>query len=382
MKLLIYEANSGFTSYTKPLANAISERDGMSVSLMTSKGNKELNGISPCVSVLCDLDEYKAGLRHGSVRWLIDRMLVSWRNILHRNRVVAKSDYDVVLVEFTLPIIDQFYFKRLRKSSKVVLTVHDVIPPNRSRFWSMRSLKKLYRVADHLIVHSEENKRELIDRFQIAQDKISIIHHGVHANKALCDKSECRQRLNISEQENVVLFYGSIRPQKGLDNLIRALDGVDATLIIAGALPHGEDFTSYEQLIAKHGVKTLRMIEYVSDEMTDVLYGAADIVALPYKYFFSQSGVFMQAIQYHRLIAASDVSSFSSYVHRYELGLLCQPDDIRSLHATINEMAQNKELLYKNAKFEIALNDNSWEASADKHISLMRAISSMDHAKQ
>lgn len=374
MKLLIYEANSGFTSYTKPLANAISEKKDISVSLMTSKDNKELDGLSSCVNILLDLDAYKVNLKHGTFHWLMDRVVVSWRNIVHRNRLVARSDYDVILVEFTMPIIDQFYFKKLRRKSKVILTVHDVIPPNKSRFWSMNSLRKLYQFADHLIVHSQENKNELVNRFQISDNKISIIHHGVNSNKTILNKNECRKKLNINEKENVILFYGSIRPQKGLDNLIRALDGIECTLVIAGALPHGDSFASYEQLISEYNIKTIKMIEYISDEMTDVLYGAADIVALPYKYFFSQSGVFMQAIQYRRLIVASDVSSFSSYVNNYALGLVCEPDDVDSLQSTINEVIQKKDLLYENAKFDIALNENSWATAADKHISLMHEV--------
>lgn len=374
MKLLIYEANSGFTSYTKPLANAMSENSDMSVSLMTSKGNKELSGLSPRVNALCDLEEYTSNLKHGTLRWLIDRIAISWRNIIHRNRVVARADFDVILVEFTLPIVDQFYFNKLRKKAKLVFTVHDVIPPNKSRFWSMNSLKKLYGIADHLIVHSKENKDELIDKFQISENKISIIHHGVNSNKILLDKNECRKKLDIDEKENVLLFYGGIREQKGLDNLLQALYGIDSTLIIAGALPHGENFERYEQLISKHNIKTIKMIEYVSDEMTDILYGAADVVALPYKYFFSQSGVFMQAIQYRKLIVASDVSSFSSYVNEYGLGLVCKPNDVESLNKTINEVFHKKDFLFETAKFEAALKDNSWEAAADKHILLMRNI--------
>ena len=379
MKLLIYEANSGFTSYTKPLANAISEKKDISVSLMTTKDNKELEGLFSCVNILRELDAYKAKLKHGTFCWLIDRMVVSWRNIVHRNRLVARSDYDVILVEFTMPIIDQFYFKKLRRKSKVILTVHDVIPPNKSRFWSMKSLRKLYQFADYLIVHSQENKNELVHRFQISDNKISIIHHGVNSNKTILNKNECRKKLNINEKENVILFYGSIRPQKGLDNLIRALDGIECTLVIAGALPHGESFAFYEQLISEHKIKTIKMIEYISDEMTDVLYAAADIVALPYKYFFSQSGVFMQAIQYRKLIVASDVSSFSSYVNKYALGRVCEPDDVASLQSTINEVIQKKDLLYENAKFDIAINENSWAMAAEMHISLMHDILNIDN---
>lgn len=69
MKILIYEANAGFTSYTKPLVNAISNISDMSVSLMTSKNNRELEGISPCVNVLGELNDYKGNLKHGTFLW-------------------------------------------------------------------------------------------------------------------------------------------------------------------------------------------------------------------------------------------------------------------------------------------------------------------------
>ena len=90
----------------------------------------------------------------------------------------------------------------------------------------------------------------------------------------------------------------------------------------------------------------------------------------------------MQAIQYRKLIVASDVSSFSSYIHKYGLGLVCKPDNVESLNATINDVVQRKDSLYENAKFEIALKDNSWEASADRHISLMHLILNVNNAQQ
>ncbi len=371
MNILIYEANSGFTSYTKPLASALSAAPEVSVSLMTSKDNKELDGMSPNVKVLEVLRNYKANLKHGSIGWLMDRILVSWRNIRLRNRMVAKADYDVVLVEFTLPILDQFLFGRLKKKARVLYTVHDVIPPNKSRFWSMKSLKKLYDQADHLIVHSEENMQELMEKFRIAESKISVVHHGVKADKCVLEQAACKQKLGLTEDEKVVLFYGGIRPQKGLDHLICALDGVACTLVIAGALPHGDSFEKYDCLIEAHHVKTIKMIEYVSDEMTDVLYGAADIVALPYKYFFSQSGVFMQEIQYRKLIVASDVSSFGSHICKYRLGNTCKPDDVPSLAEAIKSTLASLEEGYAAALFDTALSENSWESSADKHLTIM-----------
>ena len=45
-------------------------------------------------------------------------------------------------------------------------------------------------------------------------------------------------------------------------------------------------------------------------------------------------------------------------------------------------MIQKKDGLYGEAKFEMALKDNSWEAAADKHILLMNAILKASSDKQ
>ena len=82
----------------------------------------------------------------------------------------------------------------------------------------------------------------------------------------------------------------------------------------------------------------------------------------------------MQAIQYRKLIVASNVSSFSSYVEKYKLGLVCRPNDIESLAAAIKEIIENKVALYQKARFDVALKDNSWEASAEKHSAIINKV--------
>ena len=301
MNILIYEANSGFTSYTKPLANALAKIGEIDkVSLMTTKNNANLTGIRKEIEVFDCQDTYNTNITNKSMRWIINRISVSLKNILKRNRIIENNKPDVVSIQFTLPVLDQFFWKRIKKYSKVIYTVHDVIPPNKSLFWTRNSLKKLYNQADFLIVHSEENKESLLTEFNVDSEKIRVIHHGIDSVIPHLDRGKSREKLGIGYKEHVVLFYGSIREQKGLDNLICALKGIDCTLIIAGALPFGDSFKKYDSLLKENNIKYIKMVEYISDEMTECVFQACDIVALPYKYFFSQSCVFKQAIQYSK----------------------------------------------------------------------------------
>ena len=53
-------------------------------------------------------------------------------------------------------------------------------------------------------------------------------------------------------------FYGGIREQKGLDDLIRALNGLHCRLVIAGAMPHGESFEKYDTLIRQMDISACK----------------------------------------------------------------------------------------------------------------------------
>lgn len=375
VKILIYEANGGFTSYTKPLANAMCTNQDLEVFLMTSCNNLELKGISPLITVLDCQENYLNDLNHNSFGWVKDRVGKSIKNILMRNNIIKAEKFDFILVEFTIPIIDQFFFKKIKKFSKIIFTVHDVIPPNKSKFWSKKSLNKLYQLSDHLVVHSKENRLSLITNFGIEKEKISVIHHGVSPLIKKLSKYNCKIKLGINNSKKVILFYGGIRRQKGLDNLIKSLKNIDCVLIIAGRLPHGESFEPYDILIKKYNIRTIKMIKYISNEMTDLLFTASDIVALPYKYFFSQSGVFMQSIQYSKPIVASNVSSFASYINKYKIGKVCEPNDIVSLNLAIKELIDDLCNNYDYSGFKFAQIDNSWKSSADKHLKIMHQFS-------
>lgn len=372
MKLLMYEGSAGFSSYTHKLCNALCEvSEDVEIFYITTRDNKEILGLNERVTLVPVLKDYDESNKN-SIRWFINRVYVSIYNIIRRNMMCRVCRYDVISIQFTIPIFDQFLIKKICKKYNVYYTAHDVIPPNKSRFWSMASLHSIYSLVPQIVVHTYGNKKQLETHFGVDEGKISVIHHGMENDYIKRTKEQCLHKLGIdSDNEFILLFYGAIREQKGLDDLIIALRDVDnAHLIIAGAMPYGESFDRYDHLIQENQVKVTKIIEYVPFELTEYLFQACDVVCLPYKYFYSQSGVFMQSIQYRKPVIVSDVSSFGEYITKYKIGILCNPDDSIDLHNKIIEMKslimQNSDIF--NIGLEKAAIENSWYESAVKHL--------------
>src|SRR5208283_2050217 len=136
------------------------------------------------------------------------------------------------------------YYKMLGK--KLVFTAHNInagVRDSSDSFVNRLTLKTQYRLADHIFVHTEKMKGELIKDFGIRESAITVIPFGI--NNAVPDTDltprDARRRLGISEGEKTLLFFGNIGTYKGLEYLVAAFQEVlksipDSRLIIAGKL--------------------------------------------------------------------------------------------------------------------------------------------------
>lgn len=374
MKMLFYENSPGFASYTHALCNAVHNCDDRNeIIYLKAMGNLYSNQLEKSIRVLEVLETYREFTRYSPV-WLTDRAYKSIKNIKLRNKIVRQVKPDIVSIQCTIPVFDQYFFSPLKRHSKILLTVHDVIPPVKSFYWSKGSLRKIYERADHLIVHSSINKDQLCKEFSITPEKVSVIHHGTKTNYLKLDVNKCKVSVGVNNGKNSILFYGSIRKQKGLDLLIKALKGIDCNLVVAGAIPFGDSFDRYDKLIENNGINCIKYLEYISEEFTNELFQACELVVLPYKYFYSQSGVFMQAMQYGKPVVASDVGCFKVYIEKYNIGQICRANDINDLHNTIKRIFGGEHLPGYTENAAIAAHENSWEKSAKLHIELFRRI--------
>jgi glycosyltransferase involved in cell wall biosynthesis len=210
---------------------------------------------------------------------------------------------------------------------KVIITVHDIESFGDPAALNCGAVGRVYRLADHLIVHNEVSKRELIGRLRISAAKISIIPHGgyLEAVGKIPTPTEARRALGIGESKKVLLFFGHIKDVKGLDLLLEALPQVvrevpDVLLLVAGR-PWKSDFSRYEALIDKLGIRSrcVLHIRFIPDDDVAYYYAAADVVVLPYRRIY-QSGVVLMAMSYKRPVVVSDLPGMTEIITDEENG--------------------------------------------------------------
>jgi glycosyltransferase involved in cell wall biosynthesis len=229
------------------------------------------------------------------------------------------------------------YYRLLGK--KITLTVHNVNARKRDSndsFLNRLSLRLQYNFCDHIFVHTERMRSELVCDFRVPMSKVSVIPFGINntvPNTALSIK-EAKRQTGVNSGDKVLLFFGNITPYKGLECLISAF-GVLLTkdrsyrLIIAGR-PKGSEtyWKEVQQVIASGGFgdRIIPRIEYIPDELTELYFKAADVLILPYTHVF-QSGVLFLGYGFGLPAIAADVGALKEEIIEGETGFIFKPRD-------------------------------------------------------
>lgn len=140
-------------------------------------------------------------------------------------------------------------------------------------------------------------------------------------------------RARVGNGRPIVLFFGYVRPYKGLEDLIRAMPAVrarysEATLVVAG--PFLDRAERYRGLSERLGVEdAVRLFPgYVPDDEVRALFEAAAVVALPYR-SATQSGVIPQALSLGKRVVATAVGGIAEAVNGN--GVVVPPSDPAAL---------------------------------------------------
>ena len=276
------------------------------------------------------------------------------------------------------------YYKVLGK--KIAFTAHNVNAGKRdlNDSWSNRwSLRVQYVLADHIFVHTNEMKRELVADFRISEKKVSVVPFGINnsvPNSSLSG-AEAKRQLDISKSDKALLFFGNIAPYKGLEYLITAFDELlkrdrSYRLLIVGK-PKGPEnhWNDVRRAIASSGIgdRVIAKIEYVPDEDTELYFKAADVLILPYAHIF-QSGVLFLGYSFGLPAIAADVGSLKEEIIEDETGLIFKQRDPSDLARKIDtyfnsELFRNLES--RRAEIKAYANERySWDKVAAITIAL------------
>jgi D-inositol-3-phosphate glycosyltransferase len=251
-------------------------------------------------------------------------------------------------IEYIDRTILMFYYRILGKM--VAITAHNVNKARRDGCDSKMnrlSLKIQYRLADHIFVHTNKMKDELLKDFGVSEKAVTVIPFGINnaVPNSNLTRDEAKRRLGIGEGEKTILFFGNIRPSKGLDYLLGAFErlmnaGENIRLIVAGRPL--KEFKSYWSTILpvlrrveKRGNLILRN-EFIPDGDISLYFMAADVLTLPYTDIF-QSGVLFLGYSFGLPVIATDVGSFREDIIEGRTGFLCKPRDAVDLADTIQK---------------------------------------------
>ncbi|MCD4678173.1 MAG: glycosyltransferase family 4 protein [Desulfobacula sp.] len=259
---------------------------------------------------------------------------------------------------------------------KVVYTIHNVMPVHqRLRFYHRIMFRVMYAFCDQIIIHTEKGKEEVIDLYSVEPSKINIIPHGDYKfflpeNKMT--SSEAKKSLGISDQCRTILFFGAIRENKGLENIIKAMPLIirqmpDVLLLIAGE-PCG-DYSKYSRIILDSNLtkNIWERLDYISNEDLPSFFLASDIVILPY-HEVTGSGILQVAYAFSKPVVATDLDGFRETVSDGKNGYLTRPGDIDDLANKCIHIFSDNEKLEKMGKYSRELADTkySWDSIAKR----------------
>ncbi|SDT97471.1 Glycosyltransferase involved in cell wall bisynthesis [Verrucomicrobium sp. GAS474] len=174
----------------------------------------------------------------------------------------------------------------------VVTTLHTVLEKPSAE--QRRVLQELALLSSRLVVMSERGRRMLREIYDVPEKKIDLIPHGI-PDMPFTDPNFLKDQFQV-EGKQVLLTFGLLSPNKGIEYVLRALPEVvrqfpNLVYIVLGAThpnlvrDHGEIYRlSLERLAADLGIT--RHVSFYNrfvelDELTDFL-GVADLYITPY----------------------------------------------------------------------------------------------------
>jgi glycosyltransferase involved in cell wall biosynthesis len=255
-----------------------------------------------------------------------------------------------------------------------VLTAHDVLP-REVRRGGHAGVRAALRDVDAVVVHSEVGRSRLVAEVGVDPDRVHVVPHGAFEH-LVTPASGTPPALAGLDGRRVVLFFGLVRPYKGVDLLVEAFAATpeDAVLLVVG-MPR-TPIEPLERRARELGIgDRVRFVSrFVPDEELPSYFRRAEVVALPYREI-DQSGVLYTALAFGAPLLLSAVGGFPEIAARGAARLV-QPGDVASLRAGLVELLGDADQRRRmsEAALRLAREDHSWDAVAEATERLYRRL--------
>jgi glycosyltransferase involved in cell wall biosynthesis len=294
---------------------------------------------------------------------------------------IKKIKPDIVVVRYWMPFMAPCLgtiLRRIKKNNHTrIICIADNIFPHEKIPGEKILTKYFIKPVDGFITMSE---KVLSDLHQFSKNKpAQFIPHPLYDNFGeIISKEEAREKLRISSDDKVILFFGFIRKYKGLDILLNAIKLLNSEskienlkLLIAGEFY--DDEKNYLQLLNDPGIKNHLILHthFISNSEVKYYLCAADCVVQPYR-SATQSGVTPLAYYFEVPMIVTNVGGLPSLVPDKKVGLIAEPNAENIAHkiAEYFELGENHFLPFlKEEKKKY-----SWKIMVDSIIKEAKSI--------
>jgi glycosyltransferase involved in cell wall biosynthesis len=199
-----------------------------------------------------------------------------------------------------------------------------------------------------LFVLSEATRSRLLRQWTVPDDDIVAVPDPIEPFEDPKSMLEARRALNLPEDAELLLYFGSLRREKGPEVLLEAIPSVEAdvTWVIAGepATVGPEDVERCRRRL-KDGSRLEARLEFLPDADVQDYFRAATAVILPYRSVYDgTSGILQHAAAAERPVIASNVSQIGVLVEEWGLGVTVPPEDPGALAAGIDAFLKNPDV--------------------------------------
>lgn len=254
-------------------------------------------------------------------------------NWLSVGKELKRANYDLLIVRFWMPFFGPCLGtiqRQVRKNKHTkIICIADNIIPHEQRMGDKLLIRYFLKSVDACLTMS----KSVLNDLKILSPKMPAVYtpHPLYDNYGTHQsKKEARRLLNINQQDRVILFFGFIRPYKGLDILLEALADsrirdLGVKLLLAGEF-YG-DPVPYLDLIKRYKLEEFIFMhtDFIPNQEVGRYFSAADCVVLPYR-SATQSGITQVAYHFDLPMIVSNVGGLPELVHNEYVGYVVEPN--------------------------------------------------------
>ena len=258
-------------------------------------------------------------------------------NIRKTAHYINKLAPDLVIIQWWHPYFAPCYCILAKHiHSKILFICHNVFPHERfpmDRYLTKTTLKH----GDYFILHSKLEAKDLEGIVPYAKYEVNM--HPTYS--AFNFDGEYEQE---ELKEDTLLFFGFVRPYKGLKYLLEAMSRLPAVVHLDIVGDFGGSRAEYDEIIEKDALTDRVTIHdgYVPDREVEKYFRACDAVVLPYVEA-TQSGIAQIAFGFEKPVIATRAGGLPEVVIDGETGVLCEPADAADLANAVKKFYELKK---------------------------------------